>query len=176
MCGRDGRSTCDSSFGILFSLDRDEKSTRNKGRNRRAASQLYEAPQEAAETTFTSGPPACPSSGRTRLGLRESFGTWCQGKKKHFCRTPLALFHLEALNISTPPVNPESILAAIISIENYEDELGKSQDAIELIPFYLYLMRRRHVASENVFISKVSEQEKMQHLRACDWRKLLERL
>lgn len=165
VCGRDGRGTCDSGFGILFSLDRDEKSSRNKGRNRRAASQLYEAPQEAAEATFTSGPHAHPSSGHTRLGLGEAFGTWCQGKK-HLCRTPLGLFHLEALSISTPRVNPENILAVIISIENYEDKLGKSQDAIEPIPFYLYLMRRCHIASENVFISQVSKHERMQFLRA----------
>lgn len=101
-------------------------------------------------------PPARPSSGHTRLGLSEGFGTRCQGKK-HFCKTPLGLFHLEDLGISTPPVNPENILAVIISIENCEDKLGKSLDAIETISFYLYLMRRCHIASENVFISKVSE-------------------
>lgn len=66
---------------------------------------------------------------------------WCQGKK-HFCKTPRILFLLEDLSISTPPVNQDNILAAIISKENYENKLGKSQGAIELIPFYLCIMRQ----------------------------------
>lgn len=143
VCGRDGRGTCDSGFGILFSLDRDEKLTRNKGRNRCAASQLYEAPQEGTETTFTSGPPIRLSAGLLRSGPWHNDATAKKKKKRFSAEDRWDCFILENLSISFSLVNPENILAVVISIEKYEDKLVT-------IPVSLYRIRKCHIALENV--------------------------
>lgn len=152
VCGRDGRGTCDSGFGILFSLDRDEKLSRNKGRNRCAGLTAVRAPPGSGRDDVHIRPTRLPLFWAHAHGDERGLWHMVPGQKAFLQNTAgIVSFgkkKTKKLSISASPVSPENILALIINIEKYEDKLGKSQDAIVTIPFYLYLLRKCQTASE----------------------------